>query len=92
MTPKRTRKKGAPAWKVGRRAYIGLDTWSGRHLVNGFCAVYEVTELNESTGEVRTRIERGPAKYLHNMTMEVTVMAEAFGILHTALRRHAEAK
>jgi hypothetical protein len=80
-------------WKVGSRVYLGIDAWSGgRHVVEGFCAIYEVTELNPSTGETRVRVERGKTKYLHNMPMDVTMMVAAFNSLHSALRRYAEAK
>lgn len=77
-------------WKIGRRSFLGLDTWSGRHLVAGFCAIYEVTELNQTTCESRTRVERGEPVYLTDVSSDVAAMVAAYAELQVAIRAHTK--
>ena len=60
------KKPAAVKWTILKKVAIGIDTWSGKHYVDGFAVVYHVTERR---GDVtRERIETGPAIYCDSLT------------------------
>jgi len=59
--------KRSPAkeeWELLGRKYLGVDYGEGRY--SWICRLYETTERNTATGEIRSRIERGSTVYLQD--------------------------
>lgn len=51
-------------WELLGRKYLGVDYGEGRY--SWICRLYETTERNVATGEIRNRIERGSTVYLQD--------------------------
>jgi hypothetical protein len=55
----------ASEWKETRSRIVGVDAWSGRGDVAGWCVLYEVTRVRGQ--EVEVRVKTGEAVYVRDL-------------------------